>query len=66
VDTKSDLTVYYQGHDDGGDPASAQECCAPVPPGSLPTQLDYDVNDWVGKFFFFFSHQQDIFDLFLS
>ena len=54
VDTKSDLSVYYQSSNDGGDAASTQGCCAPIPPGSLPTNLDYDVNDWVGKFFLLF------------
>jgi hypothetical protein len=54
VDTKSDLSVYYQIPNDCGDAASTHGCCAPVPPGSLPTNLDYDVNDWVGKFFLLF------------
>lgn len=60
VDTKSDLNVYYQGRDDDVGIESAQGCCTLIPPVSLPTQLDYDVNDWVGVFFYL-SQQHDIF-----
>lgn len=45
VDTKSDLSVYYQDDAATGTPG----CCTPAPPGSKASKPDYDVNEWVGK-----------------
>ncbi|KAF8813136.1 NAD(P)-binding protein [Phlegmacium glaucopus] len=50
IDTKSDLGVYYQSPENGGDPATTPGCCTPAPPGSKVGKPDYDVNDWVASY----------------
>ncbi|KAJ3497787.1 hypothetical protein NLJ89_g10301 [Agrocybe chaxingu] len=46
VDTKKDLSVYYQN----GENQVATSCCTPAPPGITPSKPDFDVNEWVASF----------------
>ena len=51
VDTKGDLNVYYKS---GDQQTSKAGCCStPMVPGTKSEIPTYDINEWVGKYFFF-------------